>query len=161
MPKKIIISDTSSLIALTNIGELELLKKVYEEVVITPEIGEEYGLETPNWISIEEIEDVQKFKLLNLELDKGESSGITLALENEASLLIIDEKKGRGIAKKLGIKITGILGVMIRAKEIGVINRVKPLVYVWRCTSADNQSLVNSDVMEKYLFDPPNAHFSI
>jgi predicted nucleic acid-binding protein len=122
MPKKIIISDTSSLIALTNIGELELLKKVYEEVVITPEIGEEYGLETPNWISIEKIEDVQKFKLLNLELDKGESSGITLALENEASLLIIDEKKGRGIAKKLGIKITGILGVMIRAKEIGVIN---------------------------------------
>jgi hypothetical protein len=51
-----------------------------------------------------------------------------LALENEASLLIIDEKKGRGIAKKLGIKITGILGVMIRAKEIGVINRVKPLI---------------------------------
>ena len=128
MPKKIIISDTSSLIALTNIGELELLKKVYEEVVITPEIGEEYGLETPDWIRIEKIEDIQKFKLLNLELDKGESSGITLALENEASLLIIDEKKGRGIAKKLGIKITGILGVMIRAKEIGVINRIKPLI---------------------------------
>jgi predicted nucleic acid-binding protein len=128
MPKKIIISDTSSLIALTNIGELELLKKVYEEVVITPEIGEEYGLETPNWIRIEKIEDIQKFKLLNLELDKGESSGITLALENESSLLIIDEKKGRRIAKKLGIKITGILGVMIRAKEIGVINRVKPLI---------------------------------
>jgi predicted nucleic acid-binding protein len=128
MPEKIIISDTSSLIALTNIGELELLKKVYGEVVITPEIGEEYGLETPDWIRIEKIEDVQKFKLLNLELDKGESSGITLALENEASLLIIDEKKGRGIAKKLGIRITGILGVMIRAKEIGVINRVKPLI---------------------------------
>jgi predicted nucleic acid-binding protein len=128
MPEKIIISDTSSLIALTNIGELELLERVYEEVVITPEIGEEYGLETPDWIRIEKIEDVQKFKLLNLELDKGESSGITLALENEASLLIIDEKKGRGIAKKLGIRITGILGVMIRAKEIGVINRVKPLI---------------------------------
>jgi predicted nucleic acid-binding protein len=44
MPKKIIISDTSSLIALTNIGELELLKKVYEEVVITPEIGQRFSL---------------------------------------------------------------------------------------------------------------------
>ena len=128
MPKKIIISDTSSLIALTNIGELELLKKVYEEVVITPDIAEEYGQETPDWIRIEQIKDIQKFRLLNLELDKGESSGITLALENEPSLLIIDEKKGRGIAKKLGIKITGILGVMIRAKEIGVINRIKPLI---------------------------------
>jgi predicted nucleic acid-binding protein len=128
MPEKIIISDTSSLIALTNIGELELLKKVYEEVIITPDIAEEYGLEIPDWIRIEQIKDIQKFKLLNLELDKGESSGITLALENEASLLIIDEKKGRGIAKKLGIKITGILGMMIRAKEKGVINEVRPLI---------------------------------
>jgi predicted nucleic acid-binding protein len=58
MPEKIIISDTSSLIALTNIGELELLKKVYGEVVITPEIGEEYGLETPDWIRIEKLEKV-------------------------------------------------------------------------------------------------------
>ena len=127
MPERIIISDTSSL-ALTNIGELELLEKVYEEVVITPDIAEEYGLETPDWIRIEQIKDIQKFKLLNLELDKGESSGITLALENEPSLLIIDEKKGRVIAKKLGIRITGILGVMIRAKEIGLINRIKPLI---------------------------------
>lgn len=128
MPEKIIISDTSSLIALTNIGELELLKEVYEEVVITPLIAEEYGLETPDWIRIEQIKDIQKFKLLNLELDKGESSGITLALENAPSLLIIDEKKGRRIAKKLGIKILGILGVMIRAKEIGLITQIKPLI---------------------------------
>jgi predicted nucleic acid-binding protein len=128
MPERIIISDTSSLIALTNIGELEILKGVYEEVVITPEIAEEYGLETPHWIRIERVNDKQKFKLLNLELDEGESSGIALALENESSLLIIDEKKGRGIAKKLGIKITGILGVMIRAKETGVVEKIKPLI---------------------------------
>jgi len=55
MPERIIISDTSSLIALTNIGELEILKGVYEEVVITPEIAKEYGLETPDWIRIERI----------------------------------------------------------------------------------------------------------
>jgi len=128
MPERIIISDTSSLIALTNIGELEILKGVYEEVVITPEIAEEYGLETPDWIRIERVNDKQKFKLLNLELDEGESSGIALALENESSLLIVDEKKGRGIAKKLGIKITGILGVMIRAKETGVVEKIKPLI---------------------------------
>ncbi|MCI5092194.1 hypothetical protein, partial [Phaeodactylibacter sp.] len=40
-----------------------------------------------------------------------------------------------------------------------ILSAIRKLVYVWRCTSADNQSLVNSDVMEKYLFDPPNAHF--
>jgi len=64
MPEKIIISDTSSLIALANIGELELLKKVYEEVVITPDIAEEYGLETPDWIRIEQIKDIQKSKYM-------------------------------------------------------------------------------------------------
>ena len=128
MPKRIIISDTSSLIALTNIRELEILKNVYGEVVITPEIAEEYGLEIPDWIIIEPVKDELTFKLLNLELDKGESSGIALALENESSLLIIDEKKGRAIAKKLGIKIVGILGVMIKAKETGVVDQIKPLI---------------------------------
>lgn len=61
-------------------------------------------------------------------MDQGESSGIALALENESSLLIVDEKKGRGIAKRLGIKLTGVLGVMIRAKETGVEDRIKPLI---------------------------------
>jgi len=46
MSNQIIISDTSSLIALTNIGELEILKNVFGEVIITPEIGEEYGLDS-------------------------------------------------------------------------------------------------------------------
>ena len=59
MPEKIIISDTSSLIALMNIGELTLLKKVYKEVIITPEIAEEYGLDTPDWLRIEILKDVQ------------------------------------------------------------------------------------------------------
>ena len=103
MPERIIISDTSSLIALTNIGELEILKNIYEEVTITPEIAKEYGPEIPDWIRIVPVEDQQKFMLLKLELDEGESSGIALALENESSLLIIDERKGRALAKKLRI----------------------------------------------------------
>lgn len=128
MPERIVISDTSSLIALTNIGELDILRKLYKQVTITPEIEEEYGLEIPEWITVEKVNDLEKFKILNLELDKGESSGIVLALETNASLMIIDEKKGRGIARNLGIKISGILGVIVRAKETGHIDRVKPLV---------------------------------
>jgi predicted nucleic acid-binding protein len=149
MPKRIIISDTSSLIALTNIGELEILKSVYEEVVITPEIAEEYGLEAPDWIRIESANDEQKFKLLNLELDKGESSGIALALENESSLLIIDEKKGRGIAKKLGIKITGILGVMIKAKETGLVDQIKPLIQKLEKVDFRISAKLKTQILEK------------
>jgi len=86
MPDRVIISDPSSLIALTNIGEY--LKNVYGEVIITPEIAEEYGLESPEWIKIERVVDEQKLRLLNLELDNGESSVIALALEKVSSLLI-------------------------------------------------------------------------
>ena len=114
MPDQIVISDTSSLIALTNIGELEVLKKVYGTVTLSPEIAEEYGLELPEWIKVVPVKDQQKLQLLNLELDKGESSGIALALENPNSLLILDERKGRQIAKKLGLKIVGILGVLVK-----------------------------------------------
>lgn len=128
MPDRIIISDTSSLIALTNIGELNILKEIYEEVVITPEIAEEYGIEVPDWIKIKQVRDPQKFKLINLELDKGESSGIALALESNSCLLISDERKGRWMARKLGIRIIGILGVMVKAKEVGLVNKIKPLI---------------------------------
>lgn len=128
MPDRIIISDTSSLIALSNIGELKIVRQIYKEVVITPEIATEYGMEIPDWIKIKQVNDSQKLRLLDLGLDLGESSAITLALEYDSSLLIIDEKKGRRIAKELGIKITGILGVIIKAKETRIIKKVKPLI---------------------------------
>lgn len=51
-----------------------------------------------------------------------------MAIEKENSLLVIDEKKGRNVAKKMGIKITGILGVIIKAKEIGLIKKITPLI---------------------------------
>ncbi len=65
---------------------------------------------------------------MELELDLGESSAIALALENPNSLLIIDEKKGRKIAKAMGIDVTGTLGILIKAKSKGVIEKVKPIL---------------------------------
>ncbi|WP_158859771.1 DUF3368 domain-containing protein [Lunatibacter salilacus] len=121
MPDRIIISDTSSLIALTNIGELNLLKKVYKEIVITPEIAEEYGIEVPDWIKIKQVSDPQKFKLINLELDKGESSGIALALESNSCLLIIDEIYNRQYKFQrhfnLGSEIEELVGLFHKYKK--------------------------------------------
>ncbi|MGB1243625.1 MAG: DUF3368 domain-containing protein [Chitinophagales bacterium] len=128
MLERIIIADASCLIALTNIDELEVLQKVYEEITITPEVKEEYGDSLPDWIVIEEVLEKEKIALLELQLDKGESSAIALALEKENSLLLIDERKGRAIAKRMGVAITGILGVIIKAKEIGVVEKVKPFI---------------------------------
>ncbi len=61
-------------------------------------------------------------------LDKGEASAIALALEIKDSLLIIDELKGRKLAQKLGVTITGTLGVLVQAKQNGYIPLLRPLL---------------------------------
>ncbi len=128
MRERVIIADSSCLIALSNINELDILQKVYGQITITPEVENEFGEGIPHWIEIEEVTDKQKIALLELELDKGESSAIALAIERENSLLVIDEKKGRSVAKKMGIKITGILGVIVKAKDAGLVKKVAPFI---------------------------------
>lgn len=128
MPERVIIADSSCLIALSSIDKLRILQQVYERITITPEIENEFKEQIPDWIIVEEVSDKKKIAILELELDKGESSAIVLAIEKEDSLLIIDEKKGRNVAKRMGIKITGLLGVIIKAKELGFIAKVGPAI---------------------------------
>ncbi|MFN7338384.1 MAG: DUF3368 domain-containing protein, partial [bacterium] len=66
-------------------------------------------------------------QLLN-KLDRGESEGIILALELGADILILDERKGRKVARYLGLNITGILGVLLEAKQKELIMNIKPIV---------------------------------
>lgn len=127
MPK-VIISDTSCLILLTNIGELDLLKKVYGRVITTMDIAIEYGEIIPDWIEVREVKDKHKQLLLEMQIDRGESSAIALALETSKSTIILDDYKARKIAHKLGISFTGTIGVIIRAKLNGIIPSIKPLL---------------------------------
>lgn len=77
MPKTII-ADTSCFIILTNIGELELLHKVYGEIITTIEIASEYGDALPKWVEIKSVRDKYRQQLLEMQIDKGESSAIAL-----------------------------------------------------------------------------------
>jgi predicted nucleic acid-binding protein len=95
----IIVSDTSCLIALDRIGHIDLLQKVFTIVYTTKIVAEEFEKQLPDWILIKDINDIDRVKQLNLLLDPGEASVIALALEIENSILIIDEKKGRKIAR--------------------------------------------------------------
>jgi len=125
---KIIISDTSCLIALSNIGMLHILQDLFEEVLITPEVNEEFGNQLPNWIVTLQVKDKLKQAEIEEKLDKGEASSIALALEITNSTLIIDEVKGRNIAKNLNIEIIGTVGIIILAGKKGVIKDVVSVV---------------------------------
>ena len=127
MPKTII-SDTSCFIILTNIGELDLLHKIYGEIVTTIDIATEYGETLPAWVEILTVKDKYKQQLLEMQLDKGESSAIALALEIPDSTIILDDYKARKIADRLGINFTGTIGVIIKAKLTGIIPGIKPLL---------------------------------
>ncbi len=127
MPR-VIISDTSCFIILTNIGEFDLLRKVYGEVTTTVDIANEFGEQLPEWVKIRPIKDKYRQQLLEMQIDKGESSAITLALETQDSTLILDDYKARRIAEQLGLSYTGTLGVIIKAKLMGIIPSIKPLL---------------------------------
>ncbi len=127
MPKTII-SDTSCFIILNNIGEIELLHKVYGEIITTIDIAIEYGEVLPDWVEIKAVKDSYKQQLLELQIDKGESSAIALALEIPDSTVILDDYKARKIASRLGINYTGTIGVIIKAKLKGIIPSIKPIL---------------------------------
>lgn len=127
MPKTII-SDTSCLIILSKIGEIDLLQKVYGQIVTTSEVAGEYGELLPKWIMISDAKDKSKQKLLELQIDKGESSAIALAMELNGSTLILDDYKARKVAEQLELSFTGTLGIIIKAKLKGIIPSIKPLL---------------------------------
>lgn len=125
MPK-VIISDTSCFVVLANIGELDLLHKTYEKVITTFEIAAEYGQTLPEWVEIRSATDKYRQQILELQLDKGEASAIALAIEIPESTLILDDYKARKIAERLGLEITGTIGVIVKAKIRGVIPSIRP-----------------------------------
>ncbi len=127
MPKTII-SDTSCFILLTNIGELDILQKVYGEIMTTIDIALEFGETLPEWVEIVSVKDKYRQQLLEMQIDRGESSAIALALEVPYSTVILDDYKARKIANLLGINFTGTIGVIIKAKLTGVIPSIKPIL---------------------------------
>ncbi|MEY4107029.1 MAG: hypothetical protein RL181_1371 [Bacteroidota bacterium] len=124
---KVIIADTSCLIIYHKIGQLEILRNAFPDLIVTKEVAEEFG-ELPDWVAIKEVTDKEQYLKLTADIGMGEASSIALALEFDDSLLIIDEKKGRKVAVDLKIEIIGSLGVLIKAKEKGVIKSVKEIL---------------------------------
>ena len=125
---KVIIADTSCFIILSKINEMELLHQVYGEIITTFDIVTEFGEQLPNWVEAIEVKDKMRQQLLEMQIDKGESSAMALALEIPNSTLIVDDYKARKVADHLRINYTGTIGVIIKAKLLGKIPSIIPLI---------------------------------
>ena len=135
----IVVSDTSPISNLIQIGKLDLLRQLFEKIVIPPTVDKEvreleaFSIEiteysTANWIEVVTPKAVEKVQKLMASLDKGESEAIVVALEQNADYLLIDERLGTKTAISEGLHTLGLIGVLIKAKEIGLLEKVEPIL---------------------------------
>lgn len=139
----VVISDTSTLIIFKKIEQLQLLNSLYGEIFTTPEIADEYGEILPSWIIIRAVSVMKYQKFLETQIDKGEASAIALASEFDDVLLLLDDLKARKLAEKLNLQVTGTLGIIHKAKQLSLIDAVKPLL--------DNLLLTNFRISKKLI----------
>lgn len=132
-----IVSDASPLINLARIGELGLLRKLYEELIIPEAVWNEVVVDgagqagaaevnAAKWIKTKKASNKNLVQALQQNLDAGESEAIALALEINTVLLLMDERIGREVARHLGLHCTGLIGVLIEAKHKEHIISIKP-----------------------------------
>lgn len=134
----IVVSDASPIIGLAAVGELDLLRQLYGAVHIPQAVYEEivageagpgaYEIRTMAWIQIAEVRDIPLVQALSVELDVGEAEAIALAVEMNADLVLIDERRGRRVARRHHQTVIGVLGVLVEAKRQGAVPAVKPLL---------------------------------
>ena len=129
-----VISNASPIILLEKVGELYLLASLYKNIVIPEAVYQEVfksykaDFEKPDWIKVKKVSDSGKAALLAGNLGSGESEAIVLYLEQNADLLLLDDFSARSKANSMGIKITGIAGILLDAKVKGLIDNVKKIL---------------------------------
>ena len=132
-----VVSNTTPIISLLKLNRLEILQELYNEIIIPKAVyleiengkHKEYyqDLSKLSWIRIKKIQNKLSLKYF-LDLDAGEAEAIILATEIGADLIIIDERLGRFHAKHAELKVTGTIGILLKAKNIGIIKYIKPLL---------------------------------
>lgn len=134
-----VIVNSTPLIALCNIGRLDLLQKVYGRIVIPQAVFDEVTekddsacrqiKQRPDWIEVKQISDNSQKQMYRAKLHDGEAEVMILAQEPPtADLLIIDDTAAKKTAKFLGLHVTGTLGVLLRAKRMGLVEEIAPLI---------------------------------
>ena len=135
--RKVIVNPTP-LIVLSGIGRLDLLKKLYREVTIPEAVYREVTAKKDSacmqvigenaWIRIEKIRDLSEKKMYKTKLHDGEVEVMILAQEKQADLVVIDDNAAKKTAEYLGLTVTGTIGVLIKAKKLGHLDAIRPVL---------------------------------
>lgn len=131
------VSNSSVLISLSIIGQLDLLHRRFPDGILIPaavwhEVVESAEgrsgakqVAAARWIEVMSIADTDLVTMLKTSLDTGEAEAIVLAREQNISIVLLDEKDARKVAKKLGLSVLGVVGVLIWAKRAGIIDDLR------------------------------------
>lgn len=134
-----VVANAGPLIALATIGKLDLLKDLFEQVLIPQAVYDEvvvHGEGEPGsgevdkavWIKTHQAQDRLAVHLLHETLDAGESEAIVLAQELNARYVLLDDGLARRKARLIRLRMTGTLGILLMAKETGLIPAVRPVL---------------------------------
>lgn len=134
-----VVVNTTPLIALSHVGELDVLRKMYGSIVIPEAVYRELSVKTESsckkavdnaldWIQVAKIENQMAKVFYKTQLHEGEVEVMILSREIGADVVIIDDANAKKHAKYLQLPVTGTLGVLIKAKQKGYISELKPIL---------------------------------
>jgi predicted nucleic acid-binding protein len=138
----VVVADTSPIRALAYLKHLALLERLFGTVFVPPAVerelhhprdgGSPVDISPFPFLRVALPLDVGRVEELQADLDPGEAEAIALALQLNAGLLLVDERKARLFAQRAGIPFVGVLGILLRAKQQNLVLAVKPLAFQLR-----------------------------
>jgi predicted nucleic acid-binding protein len=134
----LVVSDTSPIRALSFLGKVEVLRELFERVFIPPAVARELAhpgndsvpIDVSQWgfVEVRPPRDAQAVRKHLSHLHLGEAEALVLAHEVQATIVLIDERTGRKVASDQGFTVVGTLGILLRGKRRGLIQRIGPLL---------------------------------
>jgi len=136
MREAIAVADSGPLIGLARIGRLELLPRIFSEIIAPTEVWHEVTVKGRGLPGAYEISQVKWIKIkgpsaqlvlpLSILVDAGEAQAIALAQTTPGCIILLDDARARKIAARLNIKQIGTIGLLLRAKRMGLIDKIRP-----------------------------------
>jgi predicted nucleic acid-binding protein len=154
----IVVSNATPLIAMAMADQFDLLQRIFGRIYIPQGVheevvkqgGERFGateVRQAAWIKVIAAEDKLAVEVLEDDLGKGESETIVLAREMEADWVLMDERLARRKLELLGVRTIGTLGILLKAKELRLLQEIRPEVDKLRARGFRLSRQVYEDVL--------------